>query len=622
MILKNSIKQMLRTPIRTFLFLFLITVSGIFLSVGGNLWMKNQMNIKNYEDIFVTIGTVTQKPSSIAQELEWNAEKKDYIIRQWPVYSELYPVTILPDQGVDYIHQPEKRSYYGSYVPEYRLRKDEDNIDQSFIAAEISPREDCIPEESVQVDIKKVIGGDQRMEGMTVWFCNHTQKNPEPLYKDKTYVVLMIWGAHWTHGEKYESKKGAQDRTLEYGPGLPAPIQYTGDGTRMKSGLDEFFMADPPLYFELEEGFYETDLGRHYLNIGPGHTMLHKTLPVTGTNSTLLLMPFYTEDAFIYEGRDISEGEYKTGEKVCLVSKKFAENNELSTGDYVQTRFYYTNSRNPASGNFTKGGYGGGINRIDIHGYPPEVFEESQYTIVGIYDVASGMDGNEYDMGDNEMIVPMNSIEHRNKYYIFNYGPMRGSTTSFQIPNGTIDSFMKEWGKLGIEDVEITFYDRGYSQLENGIENMKYMSLILFTVGIGMSISLIFLYSHLLITNQRQRTAIERSLGVSSKKCRYSLLFSLLLVLFLGSVLGCGTGGILSEKIGTSDLNQIYYDKTYSNIAEVETKENIMDVSENQNIILIVTISCTGFIILLGMIISLSKINRSLKLEPMKLLST
>lgn len=267
-----------------------------------------------------------------------------------------------------------------------------------------------------------------------------------------------------------------------------------------------------------------------------------------------------------------------------------------------------------------KNGCGISFSLLDANGKAPEVFEDGQYSIVGIYEVNPGAESLDYNVGTDELIVPMNSIKNRDNN-ILAYGPMTGSTTSFQIPNGTIDSFMKEWEKSGVSDLEITFYDRGYSILENGIENMKYMSFILLAVGIGMSISLLFLYSHLLITNQKQRTAIERSLGVSKKQCGMSLLFSIVLVLFVGSVLGSAIGGMLSTKIGASDINHLYYDTTYSNIADVETGVDSVEENSNQSLILIISISCACFIILTGVIISISKIKRILNCEPMKQLS-
>jgi len=99
------------------------------------------------------------------------------------------------------------------------------------------------------------------------------------------------------------------------------------------------------------------------------------------------------------------------------------------------------------------------------------------------------------------------------------------------------------------------------------------------------------------------------------------LLFSIVLVLFVGSVLGSAIGGMLSTNIGASDINHVYYDSTYSNIADVEIGADNVGVNSNQSIILIISLSCACFIILTGVIISISKIRRSLSCEPMKQLS-
>ena len=44
-------------------------------------------------------------------------------------------------------------------------------------------------------------------------------------------------------------------------------------------------------------------------------------VPVGGTNSTNLLMAFYTGETYICQGRDITQEEYEKGERVCLISR-------------------------------------------------------------------------------------------------------------------------------------------------------------------------------------------------------------------------------------------------------------------------------------------------------------
>lgn len=618
--IKNSIKQMMRMPLRSISFLLLIILSALFLTMGVVLWVNNSSAIHSYEDSFITIGTVEQKAFSLTQKMEWDAELKDYRLFQKAEYSTLLPISLLYFKGADYIHEPEKRSYYGSYAPDYILWNTQFSESFPVVIAEISPMEDCAPNESVLVKVNKLLFGNTSLEGSTLWFCNHYTKTPKPLEKGKSYAVAMsIQG--WTHGKQYEKIKGTEEQTLEYVPIELMTYQYETNGVQMKDMLEEQVTEDSP-YYEVTDVFYNTDIGRRLLNLADGYSMLRKTMPVTGTNATMLLMSFYRGDSYISEGRDITEEEYKEGKKVCLVSREFAENNSFTIGDSVQLQLYFTNNKRAAGQLYAANA--GGMEQwlpVTTNGEVPSIFEDSQYTIVGIYDSSPGASQDSYSIGQNEVIVPTGSIKNQKCCNIMEYGPMTGPTTSFQIPNGSIESFLTSWEQNGTDELEINFYDMGYSQLQSGLENMKRVSLLLLVVGLLMSIFLLLFFNHLFIANQKERTAIERCLGVEKKQCISSILSGILILLFMGSALGCGMGGILSQHISALDMNRIYYDASYSSVIETTMEEIAKKEKSNTVVVRISSISVGIFIILLGAGISIGKINENLKVEPMKLLS-
>lgn len=618
--IKNSIKQMLRMPLRSISFLVMIALSALLLTLGVVLWANNSSAIRKYEDSFITIGTVEQKAFSVTQGAQWDAELKDYRLFQRGNYSTLLPVSLLSFEGAEYIHEPEKRSYYGSYAPQYMLWNSQYPPRFPIIIAEISPMEDCTPDESVRVKVKKLHLGDASLEGAPLWFCNHYIKTPKPLEKGKSYAVALCL-QYWAHGEQYEEKKGTEERTLEYVPIELLATQYEPDGVKMKDSLEQGEIEDSP-YYEVTEGFYDTDIGRRLLNLVEGFSMIRETMPVTGTNATKLLMSFYRGDSYIDEGRDITEEEYDKGEKVCLVSREFAENNLLTIGDSVQLQLYFTNSR-LATGILYAANSAGMEQWLPIttEGEVPSVFEDSKYTIVGIYDMSPGASQDSYSMGKNEVIVPLVSIENQNSYNIMEYGPMTGPTTSFQISNGSIERYLAAWEKYGTDELEISFYDMGYSQLQSGLENMKRVSLLLLVVGFLMSIFLLLFYSQLFITNQKERTAIERCLGVEKKQCRRSLLSGILTLLFMGSALGCGLGGVLSQRISAENMGRVYYDASYSSVVETEMEVTAKREESNTELVMISSLSAGIFIVSIGAAISIKKINENLKVEPMKLLS-
>lgn len=609
-IVRNSIRQMLRMPLKVIAFLALIIFSGVLITVGANLWVKSQINLNKYEESFTTIGTVEQKASSIRQDMIWDAEKKNFIIRQEPEYSFIYPVSALYFQGADYIKQPEKRSYYASYGPEYQLVSDGNTFDQIILVAEFSPLEDCIPDESVEIKINKVLGGNKDLEGTIIWFCSHNEQFPQQIYKDKTYIAYMV-SSHWMHGTNTADEK----RGLEYNPIALTTSQYDQNGA-----LIEDTLPNVSVYYEVTPAFYDTKEGKRYLNFIDSLALLRKTFPVTGTCRTILLMPFYNGDAYIMDGRDISDEEYEAGERVCLVSERFAQNNGMAVGDIVSTRLYYTNSKNAASENFgADGSQAFHFNILNANGEAPTVFEEGGYKIVGIYSTVKAMGPGSYGMAGDEMIVPMNSIKGKDN--ILAYGAMKESTSSFQIPNGSIEKFMEEWRKNKIADLEIQFYDKGYSGLKSGIDKMAYMSLLLCTVGVCICISLLALYTYLFVSKQQKRIAIERCMGISKEKCVASLTAGMFLVLILGALLGCGAGAALSNQISEEDFNHRTYDMTYSNTNMRIMEEDKLDAEGDFHITLTIFIVCSGSMILLGTGMGIYKANRISKQEPMDLLA-
>ena len=67
MVVKNSLRQMLRTPVKTVSFLLLIALTALFLSVGANLMLFTRRSLETYEKSFKTIGTVQQQPKMLKE---------------------------------------------------------------------------------------------------------------------------------------------------------------------------------------------------------------------------------------------------------------------------------------------------------------------------------------------------------------------------------------------------------------------------------------------------------------------------------------------------------------------------------------------------------------------------
>lgn len=618
--MKNSVKQMMRTPVRTVLFLGLMVFAALLMTLGSCIWLKGNRTMALYEDRFMTIGTVRQIPDAFEEEFLWNAETKDYEVIKRAQYSDYYTPEDLLFPGAAYLAGPEQRSFYTSYQPDYLMRSvslNPDGIAWGSVIAEFSPMEDCMPDESVPIQITKVIGGDPRLEGVVDYFCDHRNPNPKMLYKDKTYVAMLGHQASYIHGKAYEEKMQSKSEAYIGLEMLPFPLE--SDMLLPDGSQPEDAFRDGQTIFEVTDGFYETEAGRRILNLAQSELIWKNCQPVTGTNQTALLMPFYNGQAFICEGRDISEEEYESGSKVCLAPRIFMENNGLSLGDPVKVQLLYTDRRVNAGRRFWLDGgitlYGG---LVDPAGNPPAVFETSEYMVVGIYDVTFSGEDSKFDPGADELIVPIESIEERGGKNLMACGPMTDATTSFRIPNGGIDDFLKGWAKYGTDKLEFTFYDMGYSKLKEGIDNMKAISFVLLAAGIILTVLLLIFFSHLFITKQTERTAIERSLGMRKAQCRLSMLSGFALLVLLGSVLGAAAGFRISAEVSAVNNGETYYETTYTaGTTNIVNEIAVEEAADNG----MPAVYCTLFIVAAGVGIAWLKMNRSLKREPMRLLS-
>lgn len=601
--MKRYLVQQLRTPLQSLLIIVLITIVTIMLVVGGNLWVTSDRLSKAYENDFITIGTVTQKPDTIGEYTVWDAEKGDYQICKASAYNQYATVEDLEFPEIAYIVEPEKRVYWGSYTPEYVHESDlwMDSNDDFVIVAEFSPLEDCIPNESVKIKITKILGDVKHLEGSAVWFCDHYNRYPNELKANKTYVA-RITEAGRTHGNR------CQYNDTEYRPDKVRPILFTPEGKRIDDTLEMQSI------FEVTEGFYETEAGERLQQISNMGIVYHDSQPVVGTNSTDLLQPFYEGSAWLCEGRYPTAEEYAQGSPVCLVPSEFAENNSLSVGDQVMTRLYYTCRADWVDFNYGITG-GGGIHFsfLGLDGKLLSPFEEKTYTIVGLYDYMQTVKG----IGREELIVPLNSVQNQLEN-IVDFGAMSDKNTSFQIENGTISDFLEASAKNGVDNLVYTFYDRGYSALKEGIRNLKNMSIALLVMGSIAAVILTLQISHIYITKQKRRLSIERLLGMSGKRCRNICLAGILILLILGTLPGVAAGMMVSERINMEDMGQEDYNRKYSNLGLVVETE--VDLSGQNQGNLAVSCMMGGLVPVVGIAISGVKARNILKGEPLYLM--
>jgi hypothetical protein len=564
MIIGNSLKQILRTPVSTVLFAALFAIAAFFVSAGAMIWARNQAVIRDHEDTFVTIGTVYQQADAMELTERWDAFAKQYTRRSAATYASIVPLSVLEFEDADYVLGPENRPYYGAYRPDLRLWPEDTKYKcWTYYVVEFTPLEDALPDHPVRVRIKRVLGdvpdnAESKMsQGYEILFCDHYNNAPQPLYAGKTYLTnLRDKGFHG--GGERESEYYPQDAVFS--------SQYRTNGDPIEA---EVVL---PAISEVTEGFYETDSGRAWLDYARVMYQSYETIPVLPTNGTQLLLPFYNGATYITQGEDITPEEYASGARVCLISESFAMFNGLSPGAALRLPLYYADYANAPVDRFLEFDYtlsSGGLFEWDIgapmnaEGKPYDVFSDREYTVKGLYANTLGADAARA-MGANTVVIPALSVTDSDADNILAYGPMMDTTTTFQIPNGSIENYMEKWLSLGNDKLEFVFQDRGYTQLIRGLDNMKRLSALFLAIGSSMSLALAFFFCHLFIARNRTRAAIERMLGYTKKQCAASLLSGFLIAAALSMAVGCAVGAFAEGWITENIASKEYYDTSFT----------------------------------------------------------
>ena len=561
--MKNSLKQIFRTPVKTGLFCLIFLFGTMLFTAGLNLWIEISEKIKAADETFVTIGTVEQKEQSTVMEQWWDAGLQDYIYQETETYGDFLTTDLLEKLDIDFITAPRQRPYFGAYSE--GLRTGGELTDESFTGiflAEIRVLEDavsefaakadapgtdvqkadasgtdvrkadasetdvpesdvpepdvpgaCVPDHPIPVEVTRVLWGSESFSGKKIYFCDHRTEQPEPMEAGKTYLTFLSMNP--VNADKHKDFEGT-----EY-----MPLRLYENQAR--------------LWYEVTEDFYGTEEGIRWEKIAGMLKLCYESmLPVTPVSDLQLLRPFHDGDAVLEEGREIDPSEYESGAKVCLVPQKFAKQNDLRTGDHFPLQFYFADYQYP----LCQVGLGNGgldMEALDADGNVLEPFQESEYEIIGIYSYPVVLTSDPHAFVNNQIFVPENSITEDFQNHVVGCGPMQAYNTSFRIKNGSAEKFLEEFSRLPESSLlEIEFDDGGYEAFASKMKNTRIVAAVLFFAGFALLLATIAFLMYFMIWKQKRRTAVERALGMTNRQCAVSLLSGIVLLTAV-----CGTAG-------------------------------------------------------------------------------
>lgn len=596
--IRYSIKQMLRSRLKTVLLLLLLTGSACLLAVGIDLWDMNHRTMKEFEEIFTTIGTVQQKKYDMGLRAVWDEVLGKNIYYQNYEYGDMIRDDRLIFDEAEYLIEPIQRPYFGAdmgYVPDYPSF--DGQMEEHYFTAEFVPLENYDGTKPVTLEIVKSYA-EGYQAGDQISFFHHEDIRLEA---GKRYIASLTFYTDVNGDENYEFCLGAGLYTT----------QYNRDGSERKAAHEEVLLS------EITDGFYESETGRCWLEQSKAVQKFQDILPVTPVEDTKLIMAFYEQRAYVTEGRDISPDEYRNGENVCLIPQYLAKQLGWKVGDKIRLPLFYASYEETPALNFGINGGGFGFVLLNADGKCYDVFDDQAYEVVGIYDLASNPAG-EYALSPIEVFIPYNAVKGSWNNNIVSIGPMKAGNTSFEIENGSIDEFLEPWNQQDFaKELEVTFYDKGYSEFESSIQSRKIMSYIFLVSGFLLSLTILLFFCNLFITGQREKITIERIMGFSRKESVVSALTGLLLVTTGGIISGSAAGWILVKELVMQFKSTITYDALYSITMVHSDGNNTYEMISGNFSVIFITI---GVLLAATVVISGFYMRRILKDEPLVML--
>lgn len=651
-------KQSFQHPVRGLLLFLLILATTALLTASVALYQGAAGRIKVMESEITTIGTVEQIPVATKYDIFEN----DCLGKRTNVY-EVYDELISPDsllfEGAEYLSGPESRNYYLSYLTLGKYLRDGKQKFHGQVILTFTALEDSDGQTPALGEVRSVLLNElditervvQKKERLKEYdqinVCQHLIREPKPLQAGKTYIICAMQRYCEVHHHEeiiaypglYSSESTEDGVPLE--GKIPAfhAMESDEDGRyRIRvdavSGIPDFMSEG----LSLEEIDPKEQIPARWVTLALSQKELSSYFPVLATNDLDLLPTFHSRNAFIVSGREITEEEFETGAKVCLIPQSWALQSEMSYGLGRTLSLQPTCTLSgylPDRTNYGSGGVEQRYSLLDASGTRFSAFFMGEYEIVGTYSVNSGLQSNgKTELIEDLIIVPQKSITVEDTNFTF-FAPMNSFTTSFRIENGKIEEFDRAFRSAVPESdlLRITYDDNGYEDMNATLSDLKRSALLMLLVGVSAACAMIALVLFFFVRRQQREIAVMRSLGAKKAGCRAAVLTGILILSMLACILGSMLGFLVLDRSAPFASKQeleiteengavnryLGYDVAYSGWREKLNNPNFLEKSVEQSNACYFLVPLAEFFVLL--LSSMFLVNRYLKTDPIFLLS-
>ncbi len=540
MIFKQSLKAVLRTPLKTFLFLILIVSVTAFACVGIGMWDSGSRLVRVAEDAFTTTASIeygeleeSMSQSYIevmAQELsgfDYSRLSSSSAVEEFDRHFEMggYIEGLELPRGVMRYSDSAVFRFVVSTVAEIEYYNEETQKDETYLEIYAHLLEsyyggDSEPIEETLIFIK--IDGrmiyDDSQESWWTWEP-HREPSQERL-NERIKEVFQRGHEFIAYGTTYRSSEHSEDSS-------EAPITLTISSF----DTDLIELQDTDRYFYLVPLWditdYEDYESHHkfeiFSNMAKSLTVRRHALAVHPTRNVESLPVFYSGETEILEGgRFFTEEEYSKGARSIIISEYVAKRLEVGVGDKLNMSTFLADEESQVAAlSF----------RSDA-----DFVDNGDYEIVGIYRMIEGENHRVY------IPYPINAP------YEIKTG-LGQSVASVTLKNGMAEQYMDDISPHLLPDMRVTISDQGYSEVISPIVAMNRTAMLLSVLGVGCCVAALILFTHLYVSRQRDTIVIMESLGTGKARTLLYIIFSLVIIVLLATAVGVYSGSIISQRV-------------------------------------------------------------------------
>ncbi len=609
MIIKQNIKQLIRSPIMSILLIILLSLSSVFMFLSIATWITSEKSISASQDAFTSIAVVSEnsfkKEGQISDEEKrslYDSLKGIYEVAGNSEYTKLVDIR-KPVMAYCENLKTVTSAMYDLYGDDMYKNFPYNN---SVIIGTV---------ESIKYEHggKRVEGYDGKTIQELVYIgctviVKIDRKNSPVLVADYPYERIKVQVRKFGNdlneffkiGEKciiygnlsYPSRKSADDyipyfymsdvSSVDHGR-VFLPDQYDlvkvdenilnmlGINSETKIGKEKITDCYIPqwkdqtdIQYSRIEGsikdFLSSDKGARWNYIINECNITTKSLMMRFTDCLDSILLFNQHQARIIKGRTFTQQEYRDGSKVCIISSEIAEYNGINVGDRIDFSFWHNGFRLNSSKVWTI--------------WHPEPFvtdcgflEENTYEVVGIYSSENAWEIGDIYFTPNTAFAPNSSMNVQydlimpTMYIVRNFSEegevfdtevlqhiSAPNMRSYILKNGHIDEFEEEMESYGYGDI-FSYYDQGYSMIEPILNIFKDSSLKIMYISIAVWIVMIIVFLSISWSRNRKSIRTMVTLGTGRKKVFLNMITSIILITLIVSIISTAAGYMLYDRV-------------------------------------------------------------------------